>query len=135
MKESRLDIDGHRLSYFNAQASAEPFRWPGQSGPPQAKLSISIINSADQPSTRSFDSEWSLFRLLGLATVAEKNPITYIVSWPLRSSDGRRFDVRYILQSRNAPNPFALDFFSRVRCPEHVTRGPAGTAAAYSPVQ
>ncbi len=125
MTESLLDIDGQKLLYRNERALPQPFTWPGKSGSPQAKISISITSSGERPGIPTIDGEWAFFRLLGRASVAPQSQTAYGVTWSLPGADGRKFDVRYRLQARNVQNPFLPQFFSRVRCPEKVTQLPS----------
>ena len=123
--ESLLEIDGQRFRYQNERALPQPFTWPGKSGSPQAKLSISIERSGERPNIPTFDGEWAFFRLLNRASLVPQSQTTFSVTWSLPSADGRRFDVRYRLQARNVQNPFQANFFSRIRCPERLTQLPA----------
>jgi|GEM_PF-3671335 len=127
--ESRLEIDGQRLVYGNWAPSPQAFTWPGKSGAPQARISVSITGTGERPASPTFDGEWAFFRLLGLARITPQSPTTYNVTWSLNSSDGRRLDVNYRLMARNVSNPFAPGFFSGMRCPERVTQ--AMTAASF----
>jgi len=120
--ESLLEIDGQRFLYRNERALPQAFTWPGKTGSPQAKISISIVNSGERPNIPAIDGEWAFFRLLNRASTISQTQTTYSVIWSLPSADGRKFDVRYKLQARNVQNPFLANFFSRVRCPERVTQ-------------
>jgi type VI protein secretion system component VasK len=120
--ESLLEIDGQRFLYRNERALPQAFTWPGKTGSPQAKVSISIVNSGERPNIPAIDGEWAFFRLLNRASTISQTQTTYSVIWSLPSADGRKFDVRYKLQARNVQNPFLANFFSRVRCPERVTQ-------------
>lgn len=124
--ESLLEIDGQRFLYRNERALPQAFTWPGKTGAPQARISISIVNSGERPNIPTIDGEWAFFRLLNRASVVPQTQTTYSVTWSLPSADGRRFDVRYKLQARNVQNPFLANFFSRVRCPERVTQSLTG---------
>jgi len=125
MTESLLDIDGSKLLYRNERALPQPFTWPGKSGSPQARISISITGSGERPGISATDGEWAFFRLMGLASVVPQSQTAYGVTWSLPGADGRKFNVRYRLQARNVQNPFQPQFFSRVRCPEKVTQLPS----------
>lgn len=122
MTESLLEIDGQRLLYRNERALPQPFSWPGKTGSPQAKISIAITGSGDRPSIPAIDGEWAFFRLLSRASAVSQSQTTYSVIWSVPSADGRKFDVRYRLQARNVQNPFAAGFFTRIRCPERLTK-------------
>jgi len=130
--ESLLEIDGQRLLYRNERPSPNPFIWPGKSGSPQAKLSISLSGSGERPGIPAIDGEWSFFRLLNRARIVAQSQTTYFSTWSLSGSDGRRYDVRYRLQARSVQNPFAANFFNRIKCPERVTQLPAGSAPGES---
>lgn len=123
--ESLIEIDGQRLQYRNERPLPSTFTWPGRSGSPQAKLSVSIVGSQERPTIGMIDGEWALFRLLNRAGLASQSQTIHTVTWSLSSADGRRFDVRYKLQARSAQNPFSANFFSRTRCPERATQLPA----------
>ncbi len=125
MTESLLEIDGQPIRYRNERAFPQPLTWPGKTGSPQAKLSISIERSGERPGVPAMDGEWAFFRLLNRATTISQSPTSYAVIWSLPSADGRKFDVRYRLQARNVQNPFMANFFSRIHCPERVTQLPA----------
>jgi type VI secretion system protein ImpL len=120
--ESLLEIDGQRLLYRNERALPQAFTWPGKTGAPQARISISIVNSGERPNIPAIDGEWAFFRLLNRASTVSQTQTTHALTWSLPSADGRKFDVRYKLQARNVQNPFLANFFSRVRCPEKVTQ-------------
>ena len=125
--ESLLEIDGHRLVFQNTVSVPTPITWPGKSGSPMARLRIGITRSGERPEIPTIDGEWAFFRLLVKAQVTAQSQTTYMPTWSLSSSDGRKFDVRYKLQSRNLQNPFAAEFFRDFDCPERVTQFVPGT--------
>jgi type VI secretion system protein ImpL len=129
VNESRLELDGQQLIYRNERQVPTAFSWPSKSGAPQAKLSIAVEGTGERPSFPPFDGEWALFRLFGRARVVSQGPTTYSVVWPLTSSDGRKFEVKYKLQARNVQNPFAQGFFEGLHCPDRATLGAAGAVA------
>jgi len=125
--ESILEIDGQQLLYRNERALPTAFSWPGKAGAPQSRISIAVTGSGERPGIPTIDGEWGFFRLLRRARLVPRSQTTFSVVWPLNSTDGRRFDIRYKLQARSVQNPFEDNFFSSVRCPDRVTRLPGAT--------
>ena len=119
--ESTLEIDGQQLRYRNERALPSPFAWPGKSGSPQAKITISVSGTGERPGIPTIDGEWALFRLMARARVLQQDQTTYSVIWPITSTDGRKFEIRYKLRARNVQNPFAPGFFEGLHCPERAT--------------
>jgi type VI secretion system protein ImpL len=119
--ESLLEIDGRQLLYRNERALPTAFTWPGAEGAPQSRISIAITGSGERPGIPTIDGEWGFFRMLRRGRLVPQSQTTFDLIWSLNSNDGRRFDLRYKLQSRSVQNPFVDNFFSRIRCPERVT--------------
>jgi type VI protein secretion system component VasK len=127
--DSLLVIDGVRLLYRNELPLPQSFSWPAKAGTPShAEFSISVGGTGERPGLPKFDGEWALFRLLSLAQVGPQSPTLYGVTWSIRSSDGRRFDIKYKLQARSVQNPFIPNFFNNVSCPERLSKAPIGGA-------
>jgi type VI secretion system protein ImpL len=120
--ESLLEIDGQQLLYRNERSLPTAFTWPGTEGAPQSRISIAVTGTGERPGISTIDGEWGFFRLLRRARLVPQSQTTFNVTWSLNSSDGRRHDLRYRLQARSVQNPFEDGFFSRIRCPDRVTR-------------
>jgi type VI secretion system protein ImpL len=130
--ESLLEVDGQKILYRNERPVPTVITWPGKSGSPQAKLSISLTGSGERPNIPAIEGEWAFFRLLSQARVVPQSQTLYLVSWSLPSADGRKLEVRYKLQSRSFRNPFPPNFFRIVNCPETVTQ-PSSAVAGLTP--
>ena len=122
VSQSLLEIDGQQLSYGNWRQAPQSFVWPGKTGAPHAKLQITIVGTGDRPILPVADGEWALFRLLRLAEIVPQSPAAYTIIWRVTSADGRKFEIRYRLQSKSIQNPFAPNFFGGIACPERLSR-------------
>jgi type VI secretion system protein ImpL len=132
--ESLLEVDGQKILYRNERPVPTVITWPGKSGSPQAKLSISLTGSGERPNVPAVEGEWAFFRLLSQARVVPQSQTAYLVSWSLPSADGRKLEVRYKLQARSYRNPFPPNFFRIVNCPETVTQ-PSSAVTALPPAR
>jgi type VI protein secretion system component VasK len=120
--QSTLEIDGQVYVYSNEKEIAESFTWPGET--PMARIHA-VIGGDIHPGI-GFDGPWALFRLLKNAQITQQSPVEYSMSWPLDSSTGQRFYVRYTLRAVSVDNPLSPNFFAHLRCPETITRAASG---------
>lgn len=117
-------LDGQELVYKNGPEVWEPFSWPGrkleQEGlSPAARLEISR-GIFGHKTKKSYEGEWSLFRLLDEAKVKTDNNKFFKLKWSF-PYEGETVEVKVDLKTESSQNPFIPGLLSGFTCPEQLT--------------
>jgi type VI secretion system protein ImpL len=116
-----LTIDGQPFTQKDPDQWM-PAQWPGKGPARGAVLKVEGPNFADETPR---NGDFGFFRLLaagGLRAVRQGTP-TYVATFPL-SRPGEP-PVTLSVRPSRAVQPFAADFFVRLRCPQTITSGVA----------
>ncbi|MEM9785416.1 MAG: type VI secretion system membrane subunit TssM [Pseudomonadota bacterium] len=108
-----LNVDGQTLSYFHANAAAQPMTWPGPNGTNMISLSFTPLEGGAE-AIRTVTGAWAILRLIG---EGQLNATALPEVFNLRLAGGG-YSASFQLQANSVVNPFDLQIFSGFRCTE-----------------
>lgn len=112
-----LEVDGQKLSYDGKSAIPATFNWPGSGG-----ASVSFMPAAGgAPLTRTWPGAWAIFRMAKMAAI--RAGASSVIGEGSLTQAGARFDFR--IRTFAGANPFVVDPFVKVSCPNSPAAGPA----------
>jgi type VI secretion system protein ImpL len=115
-----IRIDGSEETYKMGSAFWSDYTWPGSSGMPGARMNITLSDFGTSD-TKSFDGEWSLFRLLSSASsVRAETSSQYIFNWNFQNPNLYDVTVTYTIGASSSRNPFAANFFKSFRLTDKI---------------
>lgn len=126
--ETRLNIDGQQLHYFNQMADWHTFRWPGETYQPGLMLTWASTRAG----TRLFGDytgTWGLVRWLEQGTSKPLSRSEWMMSFT--APDGRKLE--WVLRSQLGKGPLALLSLRGFRLPEQIFTVGKYTSGQYSP--
>jgi type VI secretion system protein ImpL len=106
-----LNVDGQTLSYFHANAAAQPMTWPGPNGTNMISLSFVPLEGGPE-AIRTVTGAWAILRLIG---DGQLTPTALPEVFGLRLGGGG-YSASFQLQANSVVNPFDLQIFSGFRC-------------------
>ncbi len=106
-----LNVDGQTLSYFHANAAAQPMTWPGPNGTNMISLSFVPLEGGPE-AIRTVTGSWAILRLIG---DGQLTPTALPEVFGLRLGGGG-YSASFQLQANSVVNPFDLQVFSGFRC-------------------
>jgi type VI secretion system protein ImpL len=113
-----LTIDGQTLSFDGKSPIPVTFDWPGSG---DAAIEFAVADST-APQTRAWPGPWAAFRMMKVAAIrAGASPA---IGEGSLTQGGARFNFR--VRTFAGTNPFVLDPFVKVACPEAM----AGSSSA-----
>lgn len=124
ISEIALIIDGERTVYRNEPERWQPARWPGTGDEKGATLKVKGAGFTEEIPR---GGEFGFFRLLtagGLKEVGPSKPGVWKATWEL--SRAGEPPVTIELKPTKSAQPFAADFFGKMRCPAAIVRGGGG---------
>lgn len=108
-----LNVDGQTLSYFHANAAAQPMTWPGPNGTNMISLSFTPLEGGAE-AIRTVTGAWAVLRLI---SEGQLSPTALPEVFNLRLAGGG-YSATFQLQANSVVNPFDLQIFSGFRCTE-----------------
>jgi type VI secretion system protein ImpL len=106
-----LSIDNLDDYYKMGAPFWKDYSWPGSSGTPGVRMNISIRGYGTSE-TKTYDGEWSFFRLLQDASVSSgETSSQYVLRWNFRKENNYDIGVMYLLNAGSSRNPFSAGFF------------------------
>ncbi len=123
-KSVSVKIDGQTLNYDGKAAVPQTFEWPGAGG---AALEFAVEGST-APVVRTWPGQWAVFRMM--KTAAVKAGATPSAGEGSLTLGGARFDFR--VRTFVAGNPFVVDPFVKIACPQRMGATGPGTAPPVS---
>lgn len=112
-----LQVDGQTLRYDGKSAIPSTFDWPGAGG-----SSVSFTLPGGAPAQRTWNGPWAVFRMMKVAAV--KGGASPAIGEGSLTQGGARFDFR--IRTFAGGNPFVVDPFVKVGCPEIGSAASAG---------
>ena len=115
-----LKIDGVVDVYKMGSPSETNFNWPNNKNTPGSALYISL-NEFGTSDIKSYNGEWSFFRLLHDATISRGNASSQLIlNWNFSKPNLYDVNVSYILNAGSSRHPFSQNFFRSFKLPNTV---------------
>jgi type VI secretion system protein ImpL len=113
-----LKIDDIVESYKMGSPSETSHIWPSHRGTPGTVLNI-ILNEFGTSDAKSFEGEWSLFRLINEASISRGNASSQLIlNWNFSKPNQYDVDVSYVLNAGSSRHPFSKNFFKSFKLPK-----------------
>jgi type VI secretion system protein ImpL len=115
-----LSVDNADDYYKMGAPFWKDYSWPGNSGIPGVRMNISIRGYGTSE-TKTYDGEWSFFRLLQDASISSGETASqYILRWNFRKENNYDVGVMYSLNATSSRNPFSPGFFKSFVLPAKI---------------
>ncbi len=131
VSEITFKVDGQAIVYRNEPEKWVPTQWPGKGSPHGAFLQVKGGGGGlNDELPRAGD--FGLFRLLAAGGIKPAGPAgVFVATWNLNRPGVPAVSIDF--KSSKSVQPFARDFFSRLKCPQEITVATAAPASVHSP--
>lgn len=117
LSETLLESNGASYRYRNEPQEWRQFKWPGDGNSLGARVE-GISMSGAQQADLSADGVWGLFRLVSEANLSRIGGNEYIAEWKMKSSGGKRINVKFELRADRKANIFGTGLLHGFHIPD-----------------